>query len=131
MERVAVLERTLWAAWQRNDRTTITRLSDSSYLSVNEASISGLAGIFDDRFHLDSYSLGPFFSFRPDANTIILVYRANMTAHYDGPRGRIDLSRPVSECSVWIERKPHQWRNAMLHETTVASVRFPNAAPDP
>jgi hypothetical protein len=122
------LERRLWEAWRRGDGATVRALSDPHYVNVTEESVDGLSGILADlpHFHLDSYRLGPMAPLRVGRDAILLNYRAEIIGHYDGRAGPIDLSRPVSESSLWV-RRAGAWRNLMLHETTVAPVRFPHA----
>lgn len=127
---VAAMEMQLWEAWRVHDRATIVALSDPDYVNVEEESIATLPEILAefDNVTVDSYALGAFAPLRVSADVIVLNYRAEIRGHYDGPHGRADLSRPVSESSLWVRREG-RWRNLMLRETSVAAARYPHPPP--
>jgi hypothetical protein len=129
---VMALERTLWQAWRNGDSATIARLSDPAYQSIAEGSLGGLSEVLRDvrATHLVSYTLGPMAPLRVTRDVIVLNYRGYMQAKYVAGEREIDVSRPVAESSIWV-RRAGEWRNVMLHETTIAPVRLPHAASAP
>lgn len=128
MTQVAALEKRIWDAWKRRDKATIVALTDPSYVNVDENGVAGLADVLGSfaEFHLDDYQLGPMFALRIGPDAIVLNYNAKIHGHVR--TGHVDVSRPVSESSLWV-RRAGKWRNLMLHETTLAPIRFPLASP--
>jgi hypothetical protein len=130
LSEVMKLEARMWRAWAARDRATIIKLSDPSYINVDETSVATLTDVLSSfgQFHLDDYQLGPMCPSRLNADAIVLNYNARIHGRVDTKSGPVDVSRPVTETSIWV-RRAGDWRNLMLHEVTLAPVRFPFARP--
>ncbi|HEY4640136.1 MAG TPA: nuclear transport factor 2 family protein [Thermoanaerobaculia bacterium] len=108
-------ERQLWDAWKHRDRATFEKLTAPDYACVSEDGVLGLEQIrtMFATAHLSDYRLGKMVARRISADSIVVVYNAHMVGEADGK----DVSRGVSEASVWA-RRGGEWRNVLLHEVT-------------
>jgi hypothetical protein len=111
-------ERQLWDAWKHRDRATFEKLTAADYYCISEDGpdqAEGLAQIRNmfDTAHLRDYRLGKIVARRISPDSIVVVYNAHMFGDVNGK----DVSRGVSEASVWA-RRGGEWRNVLLHEAT-------------
>jgi hypothetical protein len=120
VETVIQHERELWEAWKMRELATIERLTAEDYYSVDERGPEQAIGLAEIResfakYELRDYRLEDVAVRRLAPGVIAVVYNARIDGVYDGE----DISRDVSEASIWV-RRDGKWLNVFLHEVTRA-----------